>query len=108
MSQQNNQFGVAIIYPTTQNGRTWFNKWGQNAVTKIYTAVNPDDDDTEVHYHGSGQFTVYGSSDTGNGSYPTGYEHSRAGFIEMHGAFPRIYIRTNDLIGYDNSLKLTI
>jgi hypothetical protein len=88
-------FGITETYPTKIGGRTWFNKWGSNKTTRCYTSGQSDFDDNEVHYRGvAGSFTIYGATDP------------KAGQMEMHGTTPRFYIRSNNAIGYSDSLGL--
>ena len=52
MSQQLDQFGIAMIYPTTTGGRVWNSKWSQQVTTATYQSVCTDQLDSEVQYHG--------------------------------------------------------
>ena len=106
MAQSLDQFGISMIYPTKTGGRVWTSKWSQQVTTKTYRSVCTDDIDPEVQYRGDGYYTIYGQNDTGNGSYPTGYENSRLGLMEMPGPVSRYYVRSNNLTGYNKELGL--
>ena len=68
------QYGITMLYPTTTGGRVWNSKWSQQVATKTFQSVCTDDLDPQVQYHGDAYYTLYGQNDTGNGSYPLGYE----------------------------------